>query len=204
MSTNIRPSLKRERRPCATPDCGRAPQRGRPYCWSCDPAVPEEQKRAARAARWRGRLVAPDFQTIGSRVRFREAVAEATMEGELLPPVAAIGLKAVDDAAGDLFRERTGLPAGAGGFVIERVVFSGRAMPLTALPAPPPSVTGGSQAADGAALVSARNEGDGHARILTPPEVPPQKPQTAVARQETVVVVERFSATAPAESADAG
>jgi len=106
-----------------------------PDDWSYDPDVPDDQKRAARAARWRGRLVAPDLATIGARIRFREAVAEATLEGELLPPHAAVGLKAVDDAAGDPYREKTGLPAGAADFVIERVVFAARGLPGPALPA---------------------------------------------------------------------
>jgi len=110
-----------KRRACATADCGRIPQRGRPYCWLCDPAVPDEQKRTARATRWRRRLVAPDFQTIGSRLRYREAVAEATMEGELMPPVAAIGLKAVNDAGDDLYRDKTGIDPGAFTVIIERL-----------------------------------------------------------------------------------
>jgi hypothetical protein len=120
----------RRQRACATADCGRIPQRGRPYCWLCDPAVPEEQKRTARAARWRGRLIAPDFGTLGSRVRYREALAEATMEGEVIPPVAAIGLKAVNDAGDDLSRDKTGVLPGAFTIMIERF-----GSPVAALPA---------------------------------------------------------------------
>jgi hypothetical protein len=120
------------RRACATADCGRIPQRGRPYCWLCDPAVPEEQKRTARATRWRGRLIAPDFGTIGTRVRYREAVAEATMEGELIPPVAAVALKAVNDAGDDLYRDKTGVDPGAFTVIIERLA------PLPGVPALPP------------------------------------------------------------------
>jgi hypothetical protein len=86
---------------CATPGCGRSPQRGRPFCWFCDPAVLEEQKLAAR----RRRLV-PDFGTIGSRRRFREGVAEATIEGEMIPPVAAVALKAAADHVDDAYRQR--------------------------------------------------------------------------------------------------
>jgi hypothetical protein len=108
--------------------CGRIAQRDESVCWYCDIRVPETEKRIARAARWRARLVAPDFQTIGSRVRYREAVAEATMEGELMPPVAAIGLKAVNDAGDDLYRDKTGVDPGAFTVIIERL-------------APPPGVS---------------------------------------------------------------
>src|SRR5262249_46292444 len=97
--------------------------------------VPESEKRAARVARWRGRLTAPDFSTLGAHLHFREAIAEATLEGELLPPVAAVGLKAVHDASDHLYREKTGLVAGASGFVIERGVFPARGLPRPAWPA---------------------------------------------------------------------
>jgi hypothetical protein len=63
-------------------------------------------------------------------VRYREAVAEATMEGELIPPVAAIGLKAVNDAGDDLYREKTGVEPGAFTIMIEHF-----GSPATALPA---------------------------------------------------------------------
>jgi hypothetical protein len=120
------------------PECGRFPQRGRPYCWSCDPAVSEDQKRAARAARWRGRLIAPDFGNIGARVRYREAVAEATLEGEMLPPVAAVALKAVNDAGDDLHRDQTGLPSGGVTVIIDRLAApAGMVVPPPRALAPP-------------------------------------------------------------------
>jgi hypothetical protein len=163
----------RRPRVCATADCGRVPQRGRPYCWSCDPAVPEEQKRAARAARWRGRLTAPDFGTIGSRVRYREAVAEATMEGELMPPVAAIGLKAVNDAGDDLYRDKTGVDPGAFTVIIERLA------PPAGVPAlPPPRSLAG--------------------RVESIPTVTPPAPTTpppiVVAREDSVAAQEPMPA----------
>jgi hypothetical protein len=52
------------------------------------------------------------------------------MEGELIPPVAAIGLKAVNDAGEDLSREKTGVTPGAFTIMIERF-----ASPVGALPA---------------------------------------------------------------------
>jgi hypothetical protein len=48
----------------------------------------------------------PDFGTIGSRRRFREGVAEATIEGEMIPPVAAVALKAAADHVDDAYRQR--------------------------------------------------------------------------------------------------
>jgi hypothetical protein len=71
--------------------------------------------------------MAPDFGTIGSRVRFREAVTEATIEGEMIAPVAVVALKAVNDAGDDLYREKTGVDPGAFTVIIERL-------------APPPGV----------------------------------------------------------------
>jgi hypothetical protein len=137
------PARERGRRRSTTPTqpreikycvCGRIAQRGESVCWYCDIRVPETEKRAARAARWRGRLVALDFATIGTRVRFREAVAEATMEGELTPPVAAIGLKAVNDAGDDLYRDKAGAGPGAFTIVIERFGSPGAALPATTTP----------------------------------------------------------------------
>jgi hypothetical protein len=72
------------------------------------------------------------FGTIGTRVRYREAVAEATMEGELIPPVAAVALKAVNDAGDDLYRDKTGVDPGAFTVIIERLA------PLPGVPALPP------------------------------------------------------------------
>jgi hypothetical protein len=68
--------------------------------------VPESDKRAARAARWRSTFVTPDFQTMASRRRFREAVAEARIEGDIIPPVAAVALKAAADHVDDAYRQR--------------------------------------------------------------------------------------------------
>jgi hypothetical protein len=122
------PALNRGRRRSTTASkpreikycvCGRIAQRGESMCWYCDGRVPDTDKRAARAARWRSRLIAPDFGTLGSRVRYREALAEATMEGELIPPVAAIGLKAVNDAGDDLSREKSGVVPGAFTVIID-------------------------------------------------------------------------------------
>jgi hypothetical protein len=62
-------------------------------------------------------------------VRYREALAEATMEGEVIPPVAAIGLKAVNDAGDDLSREKTGVGPGTFTVMIERF-----GSPMAALP----------------------------------------------------------------------
>jgi hypothetical protein len=123
-------------------------------------------------------------------VRFREAVAEATMEGELIPPVAAISLKAVNDAGEDLFRDKTGLPTGAGGFVIERVVFAARPVSVTAGPAPE---------------VPTVRVVDAPVSMPVAPTVSP--PQLSPPRNEAEVLIERFSRAASAaspEAADAG
>jgi hypothetical protein len=87
-------------RPC-TCGCGRTAQRERAYAWLCDPAVPAELKREARAKGGRKVVLdAPDprFATADGRREFREAIAGAVVRGELAPPLAAIALRACAQA----------------------------------------------------------------------------------------------------------
>jgi hypothetical protein len=72
----------------------------------------------------------PDFGTIGSRRRFREGVADATIEGEMIPPVAAVALKAAADHVDDAYRQRELTPS-EGKLVITIERFGS---PMAALP----------------------------------------------------------------------
>jgi hypothetical protein len=67
-------------------------------------------------------------------------------------------------------------------------------MLAAARPALTAPVTGGSRTANGAAPALPSSEAEDGVRILTPRGAPPQNPQKALARLETVLVVERFSA----------
>jgi hypothetical protein len=87
---------------------------------------PDQEKLAARR-----RCLVPDFGTIGSRRRFREGVADATIEGEMIPPVAAVALKAAADHVDDAYRQRELTPS-EGKLVITIERFGS---PMAALPA---------------------------------------------------------------------
>jgi hypothetical protein len=88
-------------RPCAC-GCGRTAQRESAFAWLCDPTISPELKREARARGGR-KVVAdipdPRFATEAGRLAFREAVAGALVRGELSTAIAAVALKACEQAA---------------------------------------------------------------------------------------------------------
>lgn len=90
-------------RPCAC-GCGRTAQRERAWAWLCDPDISAELKHQARARG--GRKVVTDtpdprFATAEGRREFREAIAGAVVRGELSASIAAVALKACEQAAAE-------------------------------------------------------------------------------------------------------
>jgi len=87
-------------RPCAC-GCGRTAQRESAYAWLCDPAVPGELKREARAKGGRKIVLNtpdPRFATAEGRREFCEAIAGAVVRGELSVAIAGVALRACAQA----------------------------------------------------------------------------------------------------------
>ena len=99
--------------------CGRVVQRGKLTCWWCDPSVADERKLEARRGRWEPRIVTSvDLTTGEGRMKLRQAVALAVLQGEIQAHQANSVLKAIADQAADEQRLHA-RPVGSGAVVVE-------------------------------------------------------------------------------------